>query len=281
MSKSVSRVDEVRNSLKQMEPQFKMALAKHVSSEKFLRVVQTAIQTNPKLLECDRTSLFAACMKAAQDSLLPDGKEAALVPFKGQVQYMPMVAGILKKVRNSGDLLSLTSQVVCEHDVFNYWIDERGEHIEHRPQMFSDRGAIIGVYAMAKTKDEGIYIEVLTMDQIGKIKAVSRASNGPWDGPFATEMMKKSAIRRLSKRLPMSTDLENTISADDDMYEFSPPQEEVNAEMKNVSESSAPTKKTSRVKALISKVEGKEVFAEEASAVDLPPPMNESEDIPI
>src|SRR3546814_9174090 len=79
-------------------------LFRSIPVEKFHRVAVTAISSNPDLLNVDRTSLFGALMKAAQDGLLPDGREGAIVPFKGKASWMPMVAGIMKKVRNSGEI---------------------------------------------------------------------------------------------------------------------------------------------------------------------------------
>lgn len=230
-TKQVTVVDQLKSSIKLMEPQFKMALPAHISVEKFTRVVQTAIQTNKDLLDAYRTTLFAACMKSAQEGLMPDGKEAAIVTFKDKngnklAQLMPMVGGILKKIRNSGELSTISAHLVYEKDKFRYWVDSDGEHIEHEPQMFGDRGFQLGVYALAKLKDGSLFVEVLTMDQIAAIKGASRSAQfGPWNGPFATEMQKKSAIRRLSKRLPLSTDIESTIKADDNLYEFDQPKE--------------------------------------------------------
>jgi hypothetical protein len=43
-------------------------------------------------------------VKLAQDGLLPDGREAAVVMFGNKAQAMPMIAGILKKVRQSGEV---------------------------------------------------------------------------------------------------------------------------------------------------------------------------------
>jgi recombination protein RecT len=43
-------------------------------------------------------------VRLAQDGLLPDGREAAIVKFGNKAQAMPMIAGILKKIRQSGDV---------------------------------------------------------------------------------------------------------------------------------------------------------------------------------
>ncbi len=234
-SKALTPVDEIKGSLSKMEGQFKLALPPHIPVERFIRVVQTAITMTPDLAGADRTSLFAAAMKAAQDGLLPDGKEAAIVTFNvnlgnkanpkwiKKAQFMPMVAGILKKIRNSGELAMITSNVIYKNDEFRYWVDEQGEHLIHTPTIFSeDRGERIGVYALARTKDGAVYVEPMRASQVEDIKNASRSKDsGPWAGPFEDEMWRKSAIRRLAKRLPMSTDIEMTIHSDDEI--FTPP----------------------------------------------------------
>lgn len=228
----VTPVTELRRTLEAQAPEFEKALPPHIPIKKFIRIIQTAIATNPKLVEASRHSFLAACQKAAQDGLLPDGREAAFVTFRNnksgtyEVQYLPMTQGILKKVRNSGELSSINSQVVYEKDEFDYWVDEMGEHLKHKPLLTGERGKRLFVYAVARTKDGGVYVEAMTEDQVMAVKAVSRAKDGPWQGDFEDEMWRKSAIRRLSKRLPMSTDLEQTLHADDDMYDFNQEAEE-------------------------------------------------------
>ena len=66
--------------LKKRESQFAAALPAHMPVERFMRVVLTAAQNNPDLVRADRPSFFNACMKAAQDGLLPDGREGACRP---------------------------------------------------------------------------------------------------------------------------------------------------------------------------------------------------------
>ena len=207
---AITPAQELRQNLEAMKPQFQMALPKHISVEKFTRVVQTAINNTPALLQADRHSLFSACMQSAQDGLMPDGKSSAFVTFKGKdgvqkVQYMPMIAGLLKLVRNSGELLSITSQLVYEADMFKYYVDEEGEHLKHEPNILAgNRGNLIGAYALAKTKDGGVYIEVMSMEQLNQVRNSSRSKDyGPW-ATFPTEMYRKTVLRRLIKRLPLS-----------------------------------------------------------------------------
>lgn len=60
-------------------PQVKSVLPAHVTFEKFERVVRLAVRKNPDLLTCSPASLFMACIQAASDGLLPDGREGAIV----------------------------------------------------------------------------------------------------------------------------------------------------------------------------------------------------------
>lgn len=203
-----------------LQPEIEKVLPPHIGLDRFMRVVLTAISMNPELRDVERRSLFTSAVKAATDGLVPDGREGAFVTFGGKAQWMPMVAGIIKKVRNSGELLSLMSNVVYEKDTFKYWIDDAGEHVQHEPNVLTEnRGNLVAVYAIAKTKEGGVYTEVMSRGQIDQVRNVSRAKNaGPWSSWY-DEMARKTVIRRLSKRLPMSTDLEETVRRDDEMYD--------------------------------------------------------------
>lgn len=277
-TKAVTTTEDLRGTLTRMEPQFKMALPNHIPVEKFVRVLQTAVNNSPGLAKANRQSLLAACMRAAQDGLLPDGKEAALVTFKESVTYMPMVSGILKKVRNSGELASLSPHVVYENDLFDYWIDETGEHLKHKPKLTGPRGAMSHVYCIARMKDSACYIEVMSKEEIEKIRSVSRSKDsGPWQ-QWYDQMALKSVIRRLSKRLPSSTDLEVTIHADDDLYMPPEPEKE---------EPKEPKTKSSRLSKVVADQAPAAVERDVAENGTTEPPdstdenINKQEDIPI
>lgn len=220
---ALSPIDTMRSTLTRMQPEFSAALPPQISPDKFIRTTLTAIQMQPELLNADRRSLFGAVMKSAQDGLLPDGREAALVIFRSKsgpmVQYMPMVGGLLKKLRNSGELASISAQVVYERDQFDYVLGDE-EKIEHKPCLFGERGDPIAVYAIAKTKDGAVYREVMSVEEVEKVRSVSRSGNG---GPWTTwwgEMAKKTVIRRICKRLPSSADLDQVIAHDNENYDL-------------------------------------------------------------
>jgi recombination protein RecT len=198
--------------------ELKNALPVHIPPERFIRVVMTAVQLNADLLACNRQSLWNACLKAASDGLLPDGREGAIVPFKDQAQWMPMVGGLLKRFRNSGQFKSLDCDIVHDGDEFEYWKDEHGPHMRHVPGDGS--GKPIKAYAMAETKDGGIMIRVMTEAEINKRRNASRAKNSPLWSEWTEEAWMKTVLRNLAKRLPTSSDLDDLIRRDDDLYEF-------------------------------------------------------------
>jgi recombination protein RecT len=89
-SPPVKPIDTVRAALEKMKSQFQMVLPKHITAERLFRVAMTAIQQTPKLLDCDRQSLYSAVMRSAQLGLEPDGilGQAYLIPFNGKVQFI-------------------------------------------------------------------------------------------------------------------------------------------------------------------------------------------------
>lgn len=212
----------IRQNLNAMAPQFQAALPKHVTVEKFTRVAMTAIQNSPDLANVDRASLFGAIVRLAQDGLLPDGREAAIVKFGNKAQAMPMIAGILKKVRQSGDVAKVSAQVVYEADEFVWHLGFDEDVTHNPPALDKPRGKAIGAYATAVLKDGSRLLEVMNFDEIEQVRKVSRASgNGPWVQWWG-EMARKTVMRRLSKRLPMSTDIEEDFDRDETLPKEAP-----------------------------------------------------------
>ena len=199
------RVDSLRN-----------ALPPHIKPDRFISSVMTAVQLNPDLMACDRRSLWLSCMRCAQDGLLPDGQEAAIVPYKQKASYLPMYQGLLKKFRNSGQFKWVTANLVYEGETFEHWITQDGEHFKHIPADDNTGKKVRRVYALATTKDGGSFIADLSLADIKKRQNMSRASrdDAPWK-QWPDEMMKKTAIRVLSKLLPKSSDLDAFLQTDE------------------------------------------------------------------
>jgi recombination protein RecT len=234
--KEVTPIQQVRDDLGRMSDQFRFALPDHIPVERFLRVIMTAVQNNRDLLRCTKESFFNACVKAAQDGLLPDGREAALVPYgeddggnakRDICQYLPMVAGIRKKVRNSGALTDWNVQVVQEGDEFDYRLGD-SPFIHHKPAARGGRTRpVLFAYSIATYPDGTKSREVMNIDQINDIRSLAKAKRGPWGNPiFFPEMCRKTVARLHSKQLPMSTDLDTLFRRDDEFFKPLPGREQ-------------------------------------------------------
>jgi recombination protein RecT len=211
-----------------MREQIRMALPTHISVEKFERVATTAVQTNPDLLnpsKVERRSLFGALVKAAQDGLLPDGREGAIVPFKGKAQWMPMVAGIMKKVRNSGEIAGWDVVAVYEKDKFQRLLGD-DMRIYHEPCEDQDPGQVTGAYSIVTFKDGTRSKDYLPRWRIEKARNQNpMGKNSLMWTQFYDEGACKTVIRHHAKRLPQSTDIEAAFERDDTMrhIEHEPP----------------------------------------------------------
>lgn len=230
--RQLSPSQQFRQELDKMSDQFSAALPSHIKPEKFQRVVTTAVLSDPDILRADRKSLMESAIRAAQDGLLPDKREGAFVVFNTKikvdgkdtwvkaVQWMPMVGGIIKRIHQSGEIKMLTARVVYGGDHFRTWIDDTGEHVEYEPAEDQDTNVVRRVFAMATTVDGAVYVEPLSSRDIEKIRNVSKQKDrGPW-ADWWEEMAKKSAIRRLAKRLPLSVDLHDLIQRDNGMFDL-------------------------------------------------------------
>lgn len=192
----------LRERLEARSGEIKAALP-DIPPERFIRAVITAAQINPDILACQFQSVWLACMRACRDGLIPDGIEGAIVPYKEKATWIPMYRGLLRKFQESGKYKWITANVVYEGEDFSHFIDENGEHIRHVPNEIFDDRMIRKAYAMATTKDGGVFIAVMPRAEIDKIRKISRATreDAPWNMHFS-EMAKKTALRRLSKMLP-------------------------------------------------------------------------------
>jgi recombination protein RecT len=223
------KANSIRGLLKRSRPQLLMAIPKHMSVDRLLRVAMTSIRTNPKLLDCTQESLLACIMGCAQLGLEPEPflGQAYLVPFwnakknRLECQLIPGYRGYLALARRSGEVQSVTAQVVYEHDYFQmrYGLQETLEHIPAE----GDRGAAKGAYVIFRYKDGAHSFDYMSIADIDKIKerSKSRDKDGKLVGPWVTdedEMRKKTVIRRHIKLVPLSVEMATAAAAEDKAF---------------------------------------------------------------
>lgn len=187
-----------------------------MSQERFARLLLTAANTNPGLLECDPRSFLAAGVTAAQLGLEPNDPRglAYLIPFNDSkrgkiVNFIVGYRGMMELARRSGQVTVINAYAVYQGDVFSYSLG-LDPHLEHVPDENGDEdpAKITHVYAVAKIGGDSQFV-VLTRKKVEKARASSRGSDSKYS-PWVTnydEMAKKTAIRRLCKMLPQSVEM--------------------------------------------------------------------------
>lgn len=213
-----------------------LALPPSIAPERMFSALTVAVQRDPKLLMADRASLWQSARACAADGLLPDGREAAFVLFRikkdgnyvDAVQYIPMVAGLRKRAKNSGEVADIRAYLVYEGE----WNAGRFEMVAgdeeaiiHRPIIAGapgepERGALIGGYAIAVLKDGQKIREWMPVEGMekrrrasysqriyekGKPPVVADKPQGVW-ADWYEEQCLKTLVRAISKKLPLSSE---------------------------------------------------------------------------
>jgi len=193
-------------------------LPNHLTTEKMTRAFLTALTSTPQLLDCEPASLLKAVMEASQLGLVTDSVlgHGYILPYKGKAKFIPGYRGLIDLARRSGQVNWIQARVVYEGDDFEY---EYGlePFLTHKPATRSGEEAVpvVAVYAAAKLVTGEKVFEVMYRDDIEKIRRRSPAGgSGPWVTDWE-EMARKTLIRRLMKYLPLSTDVQNAVMADE------------------------------------------------------------------
>jgi recombination protein RecT len=202
--------------------QVSKALPRTISPDRFVRIALTATFRNPKLLNCTRESLLQCLMDLGAMGLEPDGRRAHLIPFmdkrSGNLECTLIVdyKGIAELVRRHGDVSHIHCDVVGENDAFECRFGSHGI-LDHTPAI-NDRGSIKCAYSFIRLKDGSEEYDVMSVEDIERIRKRSRsADDGPWVSDW-NEMAKKTVFRRHSKTLPLSPELRDAIERDDEPF---------------------------------------------------------------
>ena len=181
----------------------------------------TAMMHTPNIARCSVESLRKAVMKAAADGLAPDGREAALVEFKGQAQYIPMYQGLIKRAKQMGELFSISCLVVYSTDEFSY-VEGAERELIHKPNVWAeDRGQKVGAYAVFRDKEgRVIHIEVMGRAAIEQSRSIAKTKK-VWED-WEDEMWRKTVIRRGLKYVAASEGLHAIASRDDELNALEP-----------------------------------------------------------
>ncbi len=214
-----SPVKTLRDLLDKAKSQIALALPKHMTAERMIRVATTAFLKTPQLQECSAHSIVACVVQASELGLELTGPlgQAYMVPYWNknskcmEAQFQVGYRGFIDLAYRSGKVIRFSPRVVYANEKFKvyYGTDQK---IIHEPITGDDDpGAMTGVYAVIATKDGGHDFEYMSRRQIDEhrkkySKQKADGAFNPWNTAYE-QMAMKTPIRRLAKRVPMSVEL--------------------------------------------------------------------------
>lgn len=197
----------------ELKDQVAQALPSICTPDRMMRVICTAMQRNPKLMDCSRASLFSAFITCSQLGLEPDGRLAHLIPYGTTCQLIIDYKGLVDLVMRTGKVSNIHADIVCENDEFEY---NMGIVEKHKIDFRKPRGEPYAVYAVCRFKDGSSKADVMSIADVDKVRQMSRGKNStPWTEHY-DEMAKKTVFRRLSKWLPLSPEIRDVIRREDE-----------------------------------------------------------------
>lgn len=197
-----------------VKEQIALALPRHMTPDRMVRVALTSINKNPALLKCTPESLLSCMMQCSQIGLEPDGRNAHLIPYGDKCTLIVDWKGLVSLARDNG--VVVTPKLVCKNDTFIVKEDDGTgrSSIVHCIDYTKPRGDIFAVYSRAKVGDDVDY-EIMTKDEVEQVRInFSRAKDADaWKKSWG-EMAKKTVIRRHSKRWPLDAEKAAVFEAD-------------------------------------------------------------------
>jgi recombination protein RecT len=203
--------------------QLKMALPDiGVNPQRIARIAFTSITLNPDLLRCTPASILRSVILSAQYGLLPDGRQAHLIPYGDQCTFQPDYKGLIALIRRSPKVASYVLDAVFEEDEFEI-ISGTERFIKHKPNLKGKRDInhLLCVYSQIKYDNGEIDFDYMTKQECLTVRD-NHAQKSSKTGKFSPawekdtiEMCKKSVSKRHAKKADLSNEVHSAIKADD------------------------------------------------------------------
>lgn len=165
-----------------------------------------------KLGKCTPTSFYNCIIKSARVGISPDGVNAYLIPYGDECTLQFSYRGLCDMAIRNGIATKFVADIVRKNDVFKW---SNGELVEHTPLSWDEeeRGDIVGVWVRAFLPDGTTLDERMSKSEVEKIRAKSQNPNGVWS-EWYEEMMKKSCVKRMFKRMRNTPEMAEVIAED-------------------------------------------------------------------
>ncbi|MCU1316966.1 MAG: RecT protein [Candidatus Acidoferrum typicum] len=190
--------------IKDSAAEFAKRLPATMDATRWAMQLATAVQKNPDLLACEPGSLLLAAYEAAElgVSLNPTLQLGFLIPYNGKAQFQISWRGLVQRAYQTGCVRAFFAEVVFKNDKFERQFAPK-RNLFHAPAD-GDRGEELGAYALVEFKDGSIDWEFCDKALIERHRKHSKQPDSLMWSKFHEEAWRKTAIRILAKRLPLS-----------------------------------------------------------------------------
>lgn len=210
---AVSPAKSLSDFMDKYKGQIALALPKHISADRMVRLAMTSFSQNKGLQSCDMHSIFASVVVAAQLGLeIGVGGQGYLVPYKGKATFVPGWQGLVDLVSRAGRATVWTG-AVYEGDKFDWALGDN-PFVKHQPEGDADNWKQIShVYAIGRVNGSQYpVIEVWTMNRVvrhlNKYNKVGTSHYALKDDGVNMEMYaRKVALLQVLKYMPKSIEV--------------------------------------------------------------------------
>lgn len=246
----------IKDSLKQQEAHFAQLLkTSGTDINRFMNNALMAAGDHPEISQgsVDRASVFKVCSRAANDGVVLDGKQAAMIigwngkTRQKEAQYRLMAGGVMAMINRSPNIKRIICQVMYENDIkkLSFVTGANEPPITHEINFDApSRGEPIGVYAAAELEGNEWVAEWMSVAEVNEVR--DNFASKDKDGNFSKmwthswgEAARKTVLHRIKKRLPLTDAVEQSLNSDDPDTELQDVTPEIDAKPKRKSSKDA------------------------------------------
>ena len=206
-------LDQAQSNLREMIEEKRDAMPKDFNKTRFIQNCMAVLMDTREIGKCDPVSIARTMIKGAFLDLDFFMKECYAIPYGNALNFQTDWKGEIKVIKKYSieKIRIIYPDIVREGDQFEARVTNGEKTVNHIPDSFSD-GDIKGAYAVVVYGNGSVDYELMSKKEIEDIrKDFSKAVNSKaWKSAFG-EMCKKTVLRRLRKRIPIT--LENAEQA--------------------------------------------------------------------
>lgn len=208
---------ELMKYLEKSKSAIAMALPKHLTPERMMRMALTCFSTNPQLRNCTPQSIMASVVVAAQVGLeVGIGGQGYLIPYKQTCTFVPGWQGLVGLLNNTGRATAWTG-AVFEGDEFDFQLGSSPRCYHVPGPNYGDPDKLIWVYACGKVNgSEQPIVEAWPMVRVWRHRdRFNKVGEKHYSYEHPEMYARKVVLLQVLKYLPRSIELNNAIAASD------------------------------------------------------------------